>query len=185
MILGRLIRLVEGERHSLINPRWLTKIFVASDVFSFFLQGGGGGIMASAKDLSSFKTGENVIIGGLFLQLIGFGAFVVVTALFHRRILRHPTTASSIVPVPWQSYLWVLYFVSAMIFIRSVFRIIEYVQGYDGSLQSTEVWLYVFDAALMFLAMAVLIVRHPSRIISGRGKNARQSLDSVEGQNVH
>lgn len=41
MILGRLIRLTDGERRSMIRSKWLTKIFVCGDVLSFFVQSGG------------------------------------------------------------------------------------------------------------------------------------------------
>lgn len=39
MILGRIIRLVDGTHHSVIPIRWLTKIFVLMDVISFVMQG--------------------------------------------------------------------------------------------------------------------------------------------------
>ena len=41
MVLGRIILLVDGEQHSLIRKRWLTKIFVTGDVLSFLMQGAG------------------------------------------------------------------------------------------------------------------------------------------------
>ncbi|RMZ71938.1 RTM1 [Pyrenophora seminiperda CCB06] len=41
IILGRIILLVDGERYSLVRQKWLTKLFVAGDIFSFFLQGTG------------------------------------------------------------------------------------------------------------------------------------------------
>lgn len=41
IILGRIILLVDGERYSLISHKWLTKTFVAGDVFSFMLQAAG------------------------------------------------------------------------------------------------------------------------------------------------
>jgi hypothetical protein len=41
MILGRIILLTDGEHHSLISKRWLTKIFVTGDVVSFMMQGAG------------------------------------------------------------------------------------------------------------------------------------------------
>ena len=41
MELGRIIALCDGEHHSLIKLRWLTKIFVAGDVLSFLMQAGG------------------------------------------------------------------------------------------------------------------------------------------------
>jgi hypothetical protein len=41
MVLGRIIRLTDGESHSLIKARWLTKVFVAGDVLSFLTQSTG------------------------------------------------------------------------------------------------------------------------------------------------
>jgi hypothetical protein len=38
MILGRIIVSVDGEPYSLIRKRWLTEVFVTSDVVSFFVQ---------------------------------------------------------------------------------------------------------------------------------------------------
>lgn len=41
MELGRIVTLIDGEGHSLIPRKWMTKLFVIGDVLSFFLQGGG------------------------------------------------------------------------------------------------------------------------------------------------
>lgn len=41
MVLGRIILLTDGEIHSLIRARWLTKFFVAGDVLSFLTQSAG------------------------------------------------------------------------------------------------------------------------------------------------
>lgn len=85
MVLGRLVVILHGEKHTLIRPKWITKIFVAGDVMSFLAQSAGGGLMSSAKKQSQVNLGNNVIIGGLVIQILFFGFFVVVTALFHRR----------------------------------------------------------------------------------------------------
>ncbi|CAJ2509928.1 Uu.00g058280.m01.CDS01 [Anthostomella pinea] len=190
MVLGRIVRLVEGEHHSGIPIKWLTKIFVTADVISFCVQGAGGGLLAVAKDVQGFNNGQNVIIGGLFVQLAAFSVFVVVTSIFHRRMQKTPTVASQAVGVPWQRYLWVLYAASGLILVRSIFRVIEYLQGYSGSLQDAEYWLYIFDAVPMFVSTVVLNVFHPSKIISSKTKAGRVSLQSTtdieqELQNVN
>jgi hypothetical protein len=41
MSLGRIIEIVDGERHAIIGRRWLTKIFVIGDVICFLLLAGG------------------------------------------------------------------------------------------------------------------------------------------------
>lgn len=48
IILGRIILLVDGERYSLVRQKWLTKIFVTGDVFSFLLQGAGNSHVPSS-----------------------------------------------------------------------------------------------------------------------------------------
>jgi hypothetical protein len=61
----------------------------------FFRQAGGAGIMAQGN-LSSIKTGENVIIGGLIVQIVFFGMFIVVELFFHNRVLKHPNECAMI-----------------------------------------------------------------------------------------
>ncbi|KAF9552161.1 RTA1-domain-containing protein [Agrocybe pediades] len=165
MILGRIILLTDGEKKAIIRRSWLTKLFVSGDVLSFLMQSTGGALMATASsDPSKQKLGENVIIGGLFVQLIVFGLFIVVAGIFHLRLARSPTAASRQPHVRWRTYLTVLYTTSFLILIRSLFRVIEYLQGYNGFLLTTEAFLYVFDATLMFLTMAVMNWQHPSEI---------------------
>jgi hypothetical protein len=41
MTLTRIIRLTNGQKHSVLPVKWLTKIFVAGDLISFCLQAAG------------------------------------------------------------------------------------------------------------------------------------------------
>ena len=41
MVLGRLIRLVRGEKYSLVSINWVTKVFVLGDILSFGVQSTG------------------------------------------------------------------------------------------------------------------------------------------------
>ncbi|TGO79317.1 hypothetical protein BELL_0036g00050 [Botrytis elliptica] len=169
MVLGRIIVLTDGEQYSIIRARWLTKIFVAGDVLSFLMQSSGGGILAQATTASSIKLGENIITGGLVVQVVFFAFFIVTTGIFHTRIVKAQGGLQASA-VPWQQYLYILYIASTFIMIRSIFRIVEYVQGSDGALLSTETYIYVFDATLMFLVMVIFNLRHPSAIIQGKGQ---------------
>ena len=49
MCLGRIILITDGEQHSVIRGKWLTKIFVIGDVVSFVMQGGGKCIINCPK----------------------------------------------------------------------------------------------------------------------------------------
>ncbi|KAF3017113.1 hypothetical protein E8E14_009132 [Neopestalotiopsis sp. 37M] len=149
----------------MIRVRWLTKFFLLGDLFSFFGQGGGGGILATAKTESSQSLGNKVILLGLAIQVIFFGLFIVVTVVFHLRLHRAPTPKSLTTSAPWQKLLWVLYGTSVLIMIRSVFRMIEYAQGNDGALLQKEAYSYVLDALLMIIVAGCFAWFHPSNVL--------------------
>lgn len=58
-----------------------------------------------------------------------------------------------------------LYVVSALIVARSLVRIVEFTEGFQGYLISHEAFLYIFDAALMFSVMVAVGVIHPGEIL--------------------
>ncbi|KAJ0300194.1 hypothetical protein COL5a_003862 [Colletotrichum fioriniae] len=179
MVLGRLIRFLEAEHLALIRTKWLTKLFVLGDVISFVTQGAGGAILSRAKSLSDVDLGENIIIAGLAVQILFFGGFIIVTFLFHYRINQNPTDPCNSASLRWRPFLWILYGASLLIMIRSVFRVAEYVTGSNGALMASEVYIYVFDAALMFLVAAVFNVFHPGTIIQTENKLTAISESSV------
>ncbi|CAI4215857.1 unnamed protein product [Parascedosporium putredinis] len=169
MILGRLILHLNAASISPISPRWLTKIFVGGDVASFLIQVFGSGMLSNAKTTS---TGQTVILIGLIVQILFFGLFMVVTVVFHRRFVqagmdlrREPQRRGQI---GWKHIIYVLYLVSGLIFVRSVFRLVEYAQGHEGALLSNEVFLYIFDSVLMLGVMVVLLFYHPTKLLTGR-----------------
>ncbi|KAJ3537233.1 hypothetical protein NM208_g6398 [Fusarium decemcellulare] len=161
MILGRIILLTEGEHIALIRRRWLTKIFVTGDVISLFMQAAGGGLMASdgSQDL-----GEKIVVIGLFVQLTFFGFFIIVAALYHHRLRKNPTTSASHPMVRWQAYLITLYVTGVLIWVRSLFRVIEFLQGNDGQLMRSEAYVFVFDGLLMFIVLGWMNWFHPGEI---------------------
>ncbi|KAJ6114856.1 RTA-like protein [Penicillium sp. IBT 16267x] len=150
MILGRCVIATGHDSLSVIPVKWLTKILVCGDVISFLAQCTGGGILSSAKSQSKVTLGQNIIITGLFIQIAFFGFFI------------------SAITVPWKKCLYVLYTASVFILIRSIFRAIEYLTGTTGPLMSTEVYLYVFDAALMFLTMTTFNIFIPRSLVTPR-----------------
>ncbi|CUS10030.1 unnamed protein product [Tuber aestivum] len=181
MILGRLIATIEAEHHSMIRVNWLTKIFVAGDVLSFLMQSTGGGMMAKDKD--SAKMGEHIVLGGLFVQILFFGFFMLATIIFHLRLRKNPTQASQIGTV-WRTLLMALYIASLFIMVRSAFRVIEYIQGRDGYLMQREVWLYIFDAVLMFSVTVLFNIVHPSIAVPGRKGKGTEDGYALRGGNL-
>ncbi|PYH77206.1 putative RTM1-like protein [Aspergillus uvarum CBS 121591] len=178
MELGRIVLLTNGEAYCLIRRTWLTKTFLLGDIVSFLMQGAGGGIMASGTP-SNLTTGEHIIIGGLVVQLIFFSLFVITSMKFHHGLSNAPSRRVLHLQAPWERHMYALYGGSALIFVRSLFRLIEYAQGNDGYLVSHEAFLYIFDALLMVLVMVLFAWVHPSEVHAlltpgGRGKAAER-----------
>ncbi|KAL4885783.1 RTA1 like protein [Aspergillus karnatakaensis] len=181
MVLGRLITSLEAEKLSVVRVKWMTKIFVAGDVVAFLMQAAGAGIMSTGT-VDNYEVGENVTVGGLGVQLAFFGFFMISCAIFHHRIRKNPTPAVSITTdnsapfklasLNWESILVALYAASVLILVRSIFRLVEYIQGNDGYLISHEYFMYIFDSTLMFLTMVVLNVAHPG-VVLGRGSGGQ------------
>lgn len=84
MTLGRIIRSVKAEKHSLVRVTRLTKTFVLGDVMSFLVQGGSAGLMFQS---STVKIGEAMVVAGLFIQIVMFGLFAITAMIFQVRFL--------------------------------------------------------------------------------------------------
>ncbi|OEJ88302.1 Protoporphyrin uptake protein 1 [Hanseniaspora osmophila] len=137
-----------------IKDTLMVKIFVSGDVISFFLQAAGGGIM-SQKD--TLHTGEVIIIVGLFVQLVSFGIFIFVQLNFTLRYKKFSENYFYLqVDNKWKYLNYSLYSASIFILIRSVVRVAEFIQGFNGVISSHEYFLYIFDALAMFLTMVSL-----------------------------
>lgn len=182
MTLGRIIRGLgpKGESCCIIKIRWLTTIFVVGDVFGFMVQSGGAGFMAAGDDP---KMGENIVVAGLFIQIIFFGIFIAAAVMFHRKYRQQHVIGGAFGTrnngeLPWESMFMTLYATSALILVHSVFRIIEYVMGSDGYLLENEWLLYVFDGLLMAAAMVIFHVWYPSKI------RPFQPLDQLESMEM-
>jgi hypothetical protein len=172
MILGRLMRSLSATSLSIVPVRWLTKLFVCGDIASFVVQASGAGVMVTAD---SMKTGENIILGGLFIQIFIFGLFAVTSAIFHVRIRRYRPQSD----VRWEQTMVMLYIVSALIMVRSIFRVVEYILGHDGYPLKNEWTLYIFDAVLMFGVVVMVGWRYPEDLNPKKGDDLDMELQTT------
>ncbi|SCN76394.1 related to RTM1 protein [Fusarium fujikuroi] len=154
MSLGRLIKSLEADSYSLVLIEFLTKTFVIE-----------GSMLAKAKFKGDQKMGQNIIIVGLAVQIYFFAFFITILHIFHRQITANPTSKSLSSISPWKQFVLVLYVDSGLIMIRSLFRLVEYITGSNGALQSTETYIYVFDASMIFVTVALFDLVHPGRAI--------------------
>ncbi|KAF4311407.1 rta1 domain protein [Botryosphaeria dothidea] len=162
-ILGRIIALTNAEAYSIIKKRWITVFFVFSDVFAFLMTAVGGGLMASESATSyGSQIGRHTIVGGLIIQLATYCFFVAVAATFYQRMdALPPVKKQRHSQIHWQHHLRTIFLASSFFILRSIFRIIEYAQGYGGYVFDHEAFLYVFDATPMALAMLYMNWQYP------------------------
>ncbi|KAJ5102921.1 RTA-like protein [Penicillium argentinense] len=140
--------------------------------------------------------GSNIVIGGLVVQLLFFGFFVFVSALLHWRMKKQPQyihvseiTASnySRTHMGWESIMWALYAACLLILVRSVFRVVEFIEGNDGFIMRKEYLLYIFDACLMALSGIVLFLVYPGTFLSkdASKRDSELRLTSIEEGFTH
>lgn len=175
MIFGRLLILLDAEKSSFIPVRFLTSFFVCGDVLSFLLQAAGGGLMAKA-DFAD--TGSKIVVGGLVVQIVFFGFFLISELYFTIRIRSHPTSISQLLResnersgvsaklVNWRMPNISLILASILIMMRCIVRLVEFAQGFTGYIMTHEVFIYVFDGLLMMFACVIILLSQPELVLA-------------------
>lgn len=115
------------------------------------------------SEQSTENLGKGIVLGGLGVQVTFFLVFLSTSILVHKRLRDKPTTEST--TAPWLKHMHALYFASLLISIRSIFRLAEFASGHEGTLMTHEVYLYIFDAVLIFGVSVCFNVVHPGDII--------------------
>lgn len=141
------------------------------------MQAAGASIMAR-KTPTAVNIGSHIVTGGIILQILWFGFFMLVAVVFNVRINKAPTARSASRTIPWRKHIHTLYLASALIMIRSIVRAVEYIEGFNGFILSHEAFLYVFDSLPMLCVMILLNVVHPSEVYAllRGGKMSRGGL---------
>ncbi|KAK5122267.1 hypothetical protein LTR85_004177 [Meristemomyces frigidus] len=165
MTLSRIIRLVHAEHLAMINVRRISRFFVLSDLACFQIQSVGANLQAlDSKTLKNI--GKWIVVGGLVLQVVMFGFFMVVAGRFHRSVRRRPTAQSIDPGMPWERSMYVMYGTSLLVLIRNCVRVADYAQGTYGWITDHEAMLFALDAVPMFTVLSVLLIWHPARLLS-------------------
>ncbi|PPQ82458.1 hypothetical protein CVT25_007255 [Psilocybe cyanescens] len=179
VILGRIIRTL-GPDYSRITPKRYTILFCTSDVVTLVIQAIGGGMAASANTNAGSNTGSHVMLVGIILQLLIIIVYSICGAEFYYRyIKRRPfegrtqtygnlpvggTHDGRLTPnIKLMSY--TLFFSAIFFFIRSIYRVAELADGWNGRIIQTQVYFNVLDGAMIILAIYSLNIFHPGRLL--------------------
>jgi RTA1 like protein len=71
------------------------------------------------------RTGGNVVLGDLILQVVVFAFFIFIAMRLHLRLNQHPTIISHNLDAGWARYMYALYAASAAILVRNIVRTVS------------------------------------------------------------
>ncbi|CUS14690.1 unnamed protein product [Tuber aestivum] len=166
LCLSRIV-MVFGAETSRIPPKAYTYIFVTCDFISLCLQGAGGGIASTlSQDEKDPAPGNNIMLAGLGFQVFTLVLFMLLCAEYAYRVktsnqefdVTHAKLRSS---KKFRAFLIALSLSTVLIFIRSIYRVIEMAQGWDGALTKNETLFFVLEGVMVVIAVLVLNVFHP------------------------
>ncbi|KAJ7690839.1 RTA1 like protein-domain-containing protein [Mycena rosella] len=169
IIFSRMIQQL-GQSYSLLTPRWYARLFLPCDLIALVVQGVGGGMASSADTLAGANVGAHVMLGGICFQFVAIIVFSTLGCDYMRRYLRDrplrpDSRARGVLTPRLKLMLAALAFSTAVLIVRSVYRIVELVGGWEGSVIRTEVYFVVFDGGMVVLALFTLNFAHPGRLL--------------------
>ncbi|KAK3725032.1 phospholipid-translocating ATPase rsb1 [Vermiconidia calcicola] len=183
------IIVIYGEHLSRLKPRTIAIAFMTSDFLSLVLQAIGGAIADMAETNKDAQTGINIMIAGLFLQALSLVAFIFVFADFswtcHKGVLDMDPEKQRI----RQSTLFKVFragvlLATIMILIRSIFRVAELWEGFEGKLWNNETDFLVLDGAMIAIAVICLTAIHPGAAFGGLWQAANWNFKGKKSENI-
>ncbi|PYI01472.1 RTA1 domain protein [Aspergillus sclerotiicarbonarius CBS 121057] len=177
MTLGRLIHFfTPTQTLAGITSKKYGRLFVWLDILAFLVQLAGAAMTTSTSaPTSTIMLGIHIYMGGIGVQEFFILIFTGLTIHLHRQVLHLERTGQlsqekiSRGNIPWKWLFYTMYMALGLITVRIIFRLSQYAQGTSPSnpVLVHESYEYIFDAVPMFLALGLLNVVHPGRVLQG------------------
>ena len=178
IILGQIIRPV-GKQYSYLSPKAYVVIFVTCDVISLVVQSARGAMASLGSDQVTVDKGTHIMVGGICFQMASMTFYVIFGLEFAWRAMKdRPYHKMSEVPTSptspaspantnsenqgrYRGLIIAMFISTLTIYIRSVYRTVELLQGWGGYIITHEPYFDCLDGAMMVIAMAVFNIWHP------------------------
>jgi hypothetical protein len=174
IILAEVIRRL-GPCYSRLRPRMYAIVFLTADLVALSVQGVGGTIAAiAAGNDTDPEKGGRIMLGGIIFQMIAITLYMVLAIEFIYRYLNdkpfqrpdnEPPTGSYFMDKKMKAVLFGSAFGSLALYVRSVYRTIELIDGWEGRIITTELYFNAMDGAMILLTMICLNFFHPGRLL--------------------
>jgi len=192
IILAEIIKRL-GPCYSRLRPKLYAIVFVTADLVALSVQGVGGALAAiAAGNHKNPEMGGKIMLGGIVFQLIAITIYMGLAIEFvHRFWNNKPFKGRDDIPPSGRYTLdrnMMLMLVgstlsSLLIYVRSVYRTIELVDGWNGRIIKNELYFNTMDGAMIAASMFCLNVLHPGLLLGPGNVPERKivSLNSSTG----
>lgn len=175
-----------GHQYSPIKPILYNAIFTVCDVAAFAVQAGGGGyIAAHIGNLSDQIKGEDIVLAGMAFQLFMMTIFIILAVYVNYKIFSddpanwNPEYAENRQRPLFKFWPFSIAISMTFLYIRTVYRIVEVADGWNGTIYRHEIWFLIFDGLMILLGMVPLCLVH-SGLAHGRVFLRKHGDDSVD-----
>ncbi|ODQ80932.1 hypothetical protein BABINDRAFT_17068, partial [Babjeviella inositovora NRRL Y-12698] len=159
-ILAKLV-IVYGERFSVLEHVRYTQIFITSDLLTVILLTAGVGITYSAiSGGHSTHTGTSLMVAGLVIQMLSLSIFITFWLIFFWRVHKasklaepgyeptyeHLSRTSAMKMFPRYASVGII-----CMYVRAIFKVAEYAQGWTGYLKVHEPYFLILDGAMVVI----------------------------------
>ncbi|KAG9035790.1 hypothetical protein FRB95_010558 [Tulasnella sp. JGI-2019a] len=192
-----IIRII-GPEYSRLSPRIYTYLFVGTDVTALLIQSIGGAMAATANTPSGSATGAHVMVGGIILQMVAITVYTLTSVEYFWRVYKEKPlrtrqqdmdmSSGTATPNSFEkpdvrgldnltpnvkTMVFGLIVATVLIYIRSVYRTAELLDGWGGPVTTNQTLFDLLDGVPVFLAMVTLNIFHPGRLIPQGGPAER------------
>ncbi|KAK3998306.1 RTA1 like protein-domain-containing protein [Cladorrhinum sp. PSN332] len=162
LLLPRLILSSPNPRSSVLKipTHRLMLLFISLDILAFLVQGAGTSISGSAKWTGpTALVGVRVLVGGLGVQVLGVGWFLACVARFYLATRKEEEEKGR----KSDKLVTAVGISGGLIFIRCIYRLVEFAEGVEGYVFRSEWMFWVFEAGAMVGCVVVFCFWHPGK----------------------
>lgn len=171
LCLERMILLLKMEENLPFKAKKHITIVLIGDRIAAALQGIGGGLI-STRESKTRKIGKTLALVGLISQMVFIFFFFAFCLIFKSKMQENASNfaeKAKFVAIKGRDlrYLWFSIMIAvSFIFIRCVYRTVQFFQGYPGYLIEHEVFIYVLDALMVALSMFTFLHSKPFELMN-------------------
>ncbi|EWC43529.1 hypothetical protein DRE_07491 [Drechslerella stenobrocha 248] len=140
-----------------ITPYRIVRTFISLDGLCELLVGAGTGMFVNTTVPERQKIGQGLLRAAVILQMLLFLAF----AWFAVKLQRNARQLG--IGGKWKKSLYTLYVCGFWVMVRCLYRLVEFIEGFDGELIRHEAYFYGLECIPMLLSTGYMNVMHVGR----------------------